>query len=208
MHRLNLKNIVSTMILSVFIFSTSLHTTYASEHSAAKKAKIIKNLAKPKEVLPLHVEISGEEFNELFEGDHFIKFINKNKKHYNYKYKQGLNDISDNKIVNTEYVETPCCFCLPWKRFVIRNQYSKRGEQFKPSGECHEGGLFFTHILNAHEFADSGDTLAIIEVPKDARVWLEEDKFKADKIDVDFLSGVELQDIEELSEDLVKKIEF
>jgi len=54
---------------------------------------------------------------------------------------------------------------------------------FNPIDECSGGGLYFCEESNCHIFwKDYGKKLALIEIPDDARVYVERDKFKADKI--------------------------
>ena len=55
--------------------------------------------------------------------------------------------------------------------------------RFNPRGECYGGGLYFcdkdTCYLYYHVY---GSKLAVVEIPDDARVYVEKDKFKANKI--------------------------
>lgn len=53
---------------------------------------------------------------------------------------------------------------------------------FEPAGECRAGGLYFTNCENIHSFKSCGELLAKVIVPDDARVWIESNKFKADKL--------------------------
>lgn len=56
-------------------------------------------------------------------------------------------------------------------------------KQFKPFGECSDGGLYFCEENKRHlYYRNYGFNLALIEIPDDARVYVEENKFKADKL--------------------------
>ena len=54
---------------------------------------------------------------------------------------------------------------------------------FNPTGECLEGGLYFCEEskCNLH-FLQYGQKLALIKIPNDARVYVEQDKFKSNKL--------------------------
>ena len=55
--------------------------------------------------------------------------------------------------------------------------------QFNPKRECSGGGLYFCEESKCHFYFDQyGTKLALIEIPDDAKVYIEENKFKADKI--------------------------
>lgn len=54
---------------------------------------------------------------------------------------------------------------------------------FNPSNECSKGGLYFCEDNKCHlYFNQYGTKLALIKIPDDARVYIEEDKFKANKL--------------------------
>jgi flagellar biosynthesis/type III secretory pathway chaperone len=54
---------------------------------------------------------------------------------------------------------------------------------FNPNNTCSEGGLYFCEESKCHMYWMSyGNKLAFIEIPNDARVYIENDKFKADKL--------------------------
>lgn len=54
---------------------------------------------------------------------------------------------------------------------------------FNPHGECSEGGMYFCDEFTCHLFwKDYGQKLAVIKIPNDARVYIEKDKFKTDKL--------------------------
>ena len=54
---------------------------------------------------------------------------------------------------------------------------------FDPSGNCKSGGLYFCEKSKCHLYwRFYGEKIAIVEIPDDARVYIEDNKFKADKI--------------------------
>ena len=56
-------------------------------------------------------------------------------------------------------------------------------EQFNPTRECSKGGFYFCTESDYHfYFYKYGTKLASIEIPDDARVYVEKNKFKSDKI--------------------------
>ena len=55
--------------------------------------------------------------------------------------------------------------------------------QFDPTGKCKKGGLYFCEESKCHYYVNQyGNKLALIEIPDDARVYVEENKFKSDKL--------------------------
>ncbi len=56
-------------------------------------------------------------------------------------------------------------------------------KKFTPSGNCKEGGLYFFNDLKfADRFYMYGPKLGVVEIPDDALVYVENTKFKADKL--------------------------
>jgi phage regulator Rha-like protein len=56
-------------------------------------------------------------------------------------------------------------------------------EQFNPIGECQKGGLYFCELDKCHlYYSGFGNYLARIDVPDNAKVYIETDKFKADRL--------------------------
>lgn len=108
-------------------------------------------------------ELSGVDFNKIYKGIKFYRFLNNNLTHYGFKYKIGLNvDVYE----------------------------------FNPDGECQIGGLYFCEESKCYLFCTHyGNKVALIEIPDDARVWIENDKFKADKLIVtDIIDFVNMPD--------------
>lgn len=97
-----------------------------------------------------YTEISGEEFNEMYDGIGFYKFLNNDLIHNNFHYRLGLN------------IDT---------------------EPFNPTGMCQKGGLYFCKGSECYLYwKNYGTLLAIVEIPDDARVYIERNKFKTDKL--------------------------
>ena len=54
---------------------------------------------------------------------------------------------------------------------------------FNPTGTCKPGGMYFTDYLNIPLYADTyGTLIADVTFPEDAKIYVETNKFKADKI--------------------------
>src|SRR5271156_4589482 len=53
---------------------------------------------------------------------------------------------------------------------------------FNPSGECEPGGLYYCEREKAYLYANFGPFIADVEIPDDARIYAEPDRYKADKI--------------------------
>lgn len=100
-------------------------------------------------------EISGTEFNKLFNAVKFIKLTNANEIHHNFQFNDGLNiDV--------------CDFC--------------------PQGVCLAGGIYFTEEKEAHNWIFYHPLIGPmkymrkIEIPNDARIYIEHYAFKANKV--------------------------
>jgi hypothetical protein len=53
---------------------------------------------------------------------------------------------------------------------------------FNPKGSCKEGGIYFTNYSNIFKFIDFGNGVREVIIPDDALVYIEEYKFKTDKL--------------------------
>ena len=54
---------------------------------------------------------------------------------------------------------------------------------FNPTGECSSGGLYFCEESKCHMYFENYDyKVALIEIPNDAQVYVEDNKFKADRL--------------------------
>ena len=49
-------------------------------------------------------------------------------------------------------------------------------KQFNPSGSCESGGLYFTNINNLLDFCYCGQHIALIEIPDDSQIYIDDDK--------------------------------
>jgi hypothetical protein len=67
--------------------------------------------------------------------------------------------------------------------FRYKNGLNIDTNKFYPKGECEKGGLYFTDYRYLLEFYEIyGKIIRLIEIPNDARVYIEDRKYKADKI--------------------------
>lgn len=55
-------------------------------------------------------------------------------------------------------------------------------KEFYPYGDCCAGGLYFTTENDICDYLWFGTEIAVIEIPDDARVYIEKKKFKSDRI--------------------------
>ena len=97
--------------------------------------------------------LTGREFNEKYQDKKFVKLTNESEKHNGYQFRTGLN------------VDTLA---------------------FNPSGECEPGGIYFCELDKLWMWMDYSDYLMyyarLVSIPDDARVYEEEDKWKADRM--------------------------
>ena len=56
--------------------------------------------------------------------------------------------------------------------------------KFNPHGKCSKGGLYVTNSFNIHNFLHYGTQIGDIVIPDDAKCYLEEGRFKCDKINL------------------------
>jgi hypothetical protein len=100
-------------------------------------------------------EMTGEMFCTLFPdlSKKLVKLTNETECHNGFQFKTGLNEDT-----------------IP----------------FNPTGECEPGGIYFTDIGNMPEWLEYGNKqmkyCRTVTLPPDCRVYVEENKFKADKI--------------------------
>ena len=106
----------------------------------------------------MHKELSGKEFYELFPNlsKKLVKLTNNSECHNGFQFKTGLN---------------------------------KDTASFNPIDECQAGGIYFTDIDNLPRWLEYGDSVMkyyrTLTLPPDSRVYIEENKFKADQIILD-----------------------
>ena len=117
-------------------------------------------------------EMSGEEFYTRFPNlsKRLVKLTSNTECHNEFQFKTGLNVDS-----------------IP----------------FYPKDECQPGGMYFTDIDNISRWLDYSDDemkyCRTVKLPKDCRVYIEENKFKADR----FILGkrVKIKDLPYWSDD-------
>lgn len=99
-------------------------------------------------------ELSGLEFKRTYSNTNFYKLTNRIENHHEFQFHDGLN------------IDT---------------------NEFKPSGSCSKGGLYFVEENKVYKWIyydiciGSMHYIRKVEIPDDARVYIENDKFKADK---------------------------
>jgi hypothetical protein len=104
-----------------------------------------------------------EYFNRftVYTGEQFNKIVNEN-------------NLILVKVLNDE--ET-------LKGFKYKDGLNIDTNKFNPNRECEKGGLYFTDYRYLLEFYENyGKIIRIIEIPNNARVYIEIKKYKADKI--------------------------
>lgn len=100
--------------------------------------------------------LTGKKFKELNKGQRLVKLTNQTENHNGYKFNTG---------VNIDHI------------------------QFNPSKICSAGGFYFCTFLNFHKYLryhSNNETKKCVNIrnviiPDDAKVYIEEDKFKVDK---------------------------
>jgi hypothetical protein len=97
--------------------------------------------------------LTGLEFNERFPTTIFVKLTNENENHNGYQFNTGLNTDTQN---------------------------------FDPTGECKKGGIYFCEDNKIGMWLHYNKTLCVnyrqVNIPDDAKVYIESNKFKTDKI--------------------------
>ena len=74
---------------------------------------------------------------------------------------------------------------LEHNRFKYRLGLNIDTVQFNTANECSSGGLYFCEESKCHlYFNNYGKKVAFIEIPDDARICVEKDKFKADRLTI------------------------
>jgi hypothetical protein len=71
-----------------------------------------------------------------------------------------------------------------FRKYGFRYKYGLNIDtvEFNPSETCSAGGIYFTDEGRIDKFNNYGEVIVDVTVPDDARVYIEDDKFKADKI--------------------------
>ena len=97
--------------------------------------------------------LNGPSFNEKYRGKILVKLTNELENHHGYQFQTGLNIDS-----------------LP----------------FSPEGECRSGGIYFCLLEDLSLWLKyNGQQMCYVRfvtIPPDAQVWIETNKFKADRL--------------------------
>jgi hypothetical protein len=97
--------------------------------------------------------LSGLHFNKLYSGIRFLKLTNINEIHNRMGFITGL---------NRDHID------------------------FNPIGECSAGGIYFCELIKVPMWIQYGQTFCVyyreVTIPDDAQVYIETNKFKADKM--------------------------
>jgi hypothetical protein len=62
---------------------------------------------------------------------------------------------------------------------------------FNPNGKCSKGGLYFADKETIWKYLDYGNKIGVVEIPDDSQIYCEFDKFKADRLVVKCIRGIE-----------------
>ena len=68
--------------------------------------------------------------------------------------------------------------------FTFKEGINIDTNKFNPSGSCSEGGLYFTNYENIYDYLNYGANVCSVNILDDSLVYVEDKKFKADKIDI------------------------
>ena len=97
--------------------------------------------------------LDGQSFNAKYQGKIFIKLTNVSENHNGYQFRTGLNIDS---------------------------------LKFNPSGECQPGGIYFCLLEDLSLWLNYGGQqmfyVRFVTIASDAQVWIEINKFKADRL--------------------------
>ena len=74
--------------------------------------------------------------------------------------------------------------------FTYKIGINKDTRHFNPSGTCNPGGLYFAHESQIRNFLGYGHLIANVIIEDDALVYIEEGKFKANKIIIDVIEEI------------------
>ena len=101
----------------------------------------------------LHTVLSGNDFNQKYKENKLVKLTNDWENHNGYQFQTGLNIDS-----------------IP----------------FNPEGQCQAGGIYFCSLGKIPMWLNYADRPMIyvrwVTIPDDGLIWVEEDKFKADRL--------------------------
>lgn len=101
-----------------------------------------------------------------------------------------INDTSYNEIFHKCLNDT-----MNHNHYVYNIGLNTDTVDFNPHGKCSGGGLYVTNRQNIHKFLHYGPMIGNIIIPDDARCYLEEDRFKCDKLILEFTEQIKEHDI-------------
>src|SRR5436853_7745479 len=103
--------------------------------------------------MALYQVLSGAEFNEQFKKHKFVKLTSNPEIHNGFEFKTGYN------------IDTI---------------------KFNPKGSCNSGGIYFTDINKMAIWLNYGNGPMMyareVTIPEDSQIYIEEDKYKIDKL--------------------------
>ena len=68
--------------------------------------------------------------------------------------------------------------------FTFKEGINIDTNKFNPFGSCSKGGIYFTNYENIYDYLDYGINVCSVNILDDSLVYVEDKKFKADKIDI------------------------
>jgi hypothetical protein len=112
-----------------------------------------------------HQKINPDKFVSLNKSDLIKKEINIDMLHDNWGQ-------TFYKFVNDTFTHN---------NFTYKVGVNKDIMPFIPEYECHKGGLYFADKININNFSNYGNSIAVIKLLQDSRIYVENKKFKANK---------------------------
>jgi hypothetical protein len=88
--------------------------------------------------------------------------------------------------------------------FQYKHGLNKDTIEFNPTKECRPGGLYFTEACKLIKWTDYGIYICKVTIPDEARVYIEDNKFKADMIYVDLKNKTLIKDFKLESNDIIQ----
>ena len=73
---------------------------------------------------------------------------------------------------------------LTHHHFTFKEGVNIDTKKFNPSGSCSKGGIYFANYENICDYLDYGTNVCSVNILDDSLVYVENKKFKADKIDI------------------------
>ena len=155
---------VKYFILVVISLTCLLTEPLVAAYSFMDIGRGTRKFARIKQEIPRQ-EMSGAEFKAYFDGELFIMALNAEDRAYGYKFHKGLNHLDGR--------------CLAWakKRAGVPSKFS-------PTGINESGGYYFTSLSSLAAEVDGMHHARMLQIPDNARIWPEGDRFKTDQLRV------------------------